>query len=89
MVQKVYAISREMELASCYDYLGTYYIEKDTTLAVFDTLEKAKQYLKNYDVSKYIQYKPKASETRTDMEIELVNGVGDIYWWKIKEFEVQ
>ena len=89
MKKKVYVITREMELASCYDYLGTYYIEKDTTVAVFDELEKAKAYLAKIDVSKYVQYKPKANETRTDMEIKLANGVGDIYWWVIKEMEVQ
>ena len=89
MAQKVYVITREMELASCYEWMGTYYIEKDTTVAIFDELEKAKEYLKNLNVSKYIQYKPKANETRTETEIKLANGVGDIYWWVIKEMEIQ
>ena len=89
MEKKVYVISREMELASCYDYLGTYYIEKDTTVAIFDNLEKAKKYLAKIDVKSYISYEPKANETRTDMEIKLANGIGDIYYWRIKEMEVQ
>lgn len=89
MGRKVYVITREMELASCYEWMGTYYIEKDTTVAIFDTMEKAKEYLKNLDVKSYINYEPKSEENRTDTEIELVNGIGDIYYWRIKEMEVQ
>ena len=89
MAQKVYVITREMELASCYGMAGLYYTENDTTVAIFDSIEKAKKYLEKIDLSKYIQYEPEAEETRTETEIKVYNGIGDIYYWRIKEMEVQ
>ena len=61
----------------------------DFLYCIFDTMEKAKAYMKTIDVKSYIAYEPKAEETRTETEIKVYNGIGDIYYWRVKEMEVQ
>jgi hypothetical protein len=89
MAQKVYVITREAEIGSCYSWAGMSYTLHDMTSAIFDTIEKAKAYLETIELKSYISYEEEAEIKRTDLSIEVYNGIGDIYRWIIKEMEVQ